>query len=79
MNKCGQCKAKWIFKTEKRKEETQKTMIDKRILRVLEVGNGPGEKTDIGIESDMDVDLMGDGEKEKLRSLISAAQTLGLT
>ena len=76
-NKCGQCKAKRLTKTEEKKEETEKTMIDKRILRVLEVGDGPGEKIDIGIENDMDVDLADEGEKEKLKTLISAAKTLG--
>ena len=72
-NKCGHCKAKRLTKTEEKKEGTEKTMIDKRILRVLETGDGQGERMDSGIHNDMDVGLVDESEKEKLKTLIYAA------
>lgn len=77
MNKCGKCKAKRIVKTEDKKEDSEKTMIDKKILKVLD-GSGLTEKMDIGTEGDADIVMEDNEEREKLTTLISTAKTLGL-
>ena len=76
-NKCGNCKAKRITMLEDNREETETSLIDKRILKVLE-GSGAEDQMDIGIDNEMDADLAGDEEVEKLKTVISTAKTLGL-
>ena len=77
MNKCGNCEAMRILKVEEAKDETEKTMIDKKILKIIQVGNGSEEKTDIGIEDKMDLDLVDDEDQENLKTKTVQQKPLG--